>query len=375
MDINEFKKLEYSIKEESFHKEYKSINVVMFCLSIFGHIASIFLAYFLLSKILSGAITDNPTLVLIASVIMLTGLELLKRDIFQKFSTMSIKLKAFLHKQIYPLLFMSIAVVSVSFYATISGASEFSSKEKEIEKVAEENTQKYVDSLNSAYNVKIQEFEKESRDIKSKIEAKDNEQTSLESVQPLTSAQRSRVRDLKAEKDILRQDLVKVDTSIAVTKRELDTKVKEYQDKINESSSKKKDENKTNSLLFVVISTLIEFIILAGVYFNRYYKIRTYNEYKMKIENDPNYQKWMLYDTLIDVVYNVDIKINDKFPSSKTIIELAKLNGVNLLQRDAADFIKMLSSLSILRTSGPSKYFGKSLETAKEIIRQHFNIK
>jgi hypothetical protein len=95
----------------------------------------------------------------------------------------------------------------------------------------------------------------------------------------------------------------------------------------------------------------------------------------MKIENDPNYQKWMLYDTLIDVVYNVDIKINDKFPSSKTIIELAKLNGVNLLQRDAADFIKMLSSLSILRTSGPSKYFGKSLETAKEIIRQHFNIK
>lgn len=375
MDINEFKKLEDSIKEESFHKEYKSINIVMFCLSIFGHMASIFLAYFLLSKILSGAITDNPTLVLIASVIMLTGLELLKRDIFQKFSTQSIKLKAFLHKQIYPLLFMSIAVVSVSFYATISGANEFSSKEKEIEKVAEENTQKYVDSLTNIYTIKIQEFEKESKDIKTKIEAKDNEQTSLEAVQPLTPAQRSRVRDLKAEKDILRQDLVKVDTSISVTKRELETKVKEYEAKVNEESSKQKNENKTNSLLFVVISTLIELIILAGVYFNRYYKIRTYNEYRMKIENDPNYQKWMLYDTLIDVVYNVDTKINDKFPSSKTIIELGKLNGINLLQKDASDFIKMLSSLSILRSSGSSKYFGKSLETAKEIIRQHFNIK
>lgn len=375
MDINEFKKLEDSIKEESFNKEYKNINIVMFCLSIFGHMASIFLAYFLLSKILSGAITNNPTLVLISSVIMLTGLELLKRDIFQKFSTQSIKVKSLLHKNVYPLLFMSIAVISVSFYATISGAKEFSSKEKEIEKVTEQTTQKYVDSLTNVYDVKIQEFEKESKDIKSKIEDKDNEQTSLESIQPLTPAQRSRVRDLKAEKDILRQDLVKIDTSISIIKRELDTKVKDYESKSNDLSSKQKNENKTNSLLFVVISTLIELIILAGVYFNRYYKIRTYNEYRMKIENDPNYQKWMLYDSLIDVVYNVDTKINDKFPSSKTVIELGKLNGINLLQKDAADFIKMLSSLSILRSSGPSKYFGKSLETAKEIIRQHFNIR
>ncbi len=122
MNINEYKKLEDSIKEESFGKEYKNINAVMFGLSIFGHISSIFLAYFFLSKILEGAITNNPFVVFIASIILLSGLELLKRDIFQKFSSQAIKLKTFVHKNIYPLMLLSFAIVSISFYASITGA-------------------------------------------------------------------------------------------------------------------------------------------------------------------------------------------------------------------------------------------------------------
>jgi hypothetical protein len=85
MKITEFKKLEESVKEQDFNKSFKNINKVMFFLSIFGHFASIFLAYFLISKILTGAITDNPILVGIASIILLGGLELLKREIFDKF--------------------------------------------------------------------------------------------------------------------------------------------------------------------------------------------------------------------------------------------------------------------------------------------------
>lgn len=374
MDINEFKKLEAGIKEESFSKEYKNINVVMFCLSIFGHISSIFLAYFMLSKILSGAITNNPVAVLISSIIMLSGLELLKRDIFQKFSTQSIKVKTFFHKNVYPLMLLSFAIVSVSFYATISGAHEFSSKSDQIEQVAQQTTNKYVDSISSVYNTKIQDIENEEKSTKEKIDNKDKEQTSLESVQPLTPSQRSRVRDLKSEKESLRSDLVKMDSSISNLKRELSLKISDYQLKVSTDSSKKKNDNKTNSLIFVCISTLIELIILAGVYFNRYYKIRSYKEFKGKIESDANYQKWIIYDTLISLLYNQDTKINDRFPSSKNILELSKLNGINLLQKDVLDFIKVLSSLNILRSSGSSKYYGKSEDVAREIIKKYFNI-
>ncbi len=375
MNINEYKKLEDSIKEESFGKEYKNINAVMFGLSIFGHISSIFLAYFFLSKILEGAITNNPFVVFIASIILLSGLELLKRDIFQKFSSQAIKLKTFVHKNIYPLMLLSFAIVSISFYASITGAKEFATKEEQIQVIAEQDVKKYEDSLSNIYNIKIQDIEKDSKIIKGKIDQKDQEQTSLEAVQPLTPQQRNRVRDLKIERDQLRTDLVSNDTTVNRIKAELDFKIKEYESKINASSGEKKDENKNNTLFFVIISTLVEFVILAGVYFNRYYKIRTYNEFRAKIERDPNYQKWILYDSIIDLIYNVDTKINDKAPSTKSIIELSKLNGNNILQKDANDFVKVLSSLGILRTSGSAKYFLKSKDISKEIIKSHFNIK
>ncbi len=374
MDLNKFKELEQTIKGENFATEYKNINWVMLGLSLFGNVASIFLAYFLLSQILSAAIIDNPVLVTISSIILLSGLELLKRDVFQKLSTKVISNHG-LQKTAMPLLAVAIVVVSFSFYATISGAKEFSSKSEEIEKIAEVDTKKYSDSLTSVYNFKISEKEIEIKEIKGKIDAKDAEQTSLEAVQPLTPAQRSRVRDLRAEKEILRKDVEKADTSISQLKRELSNSIKDYEFKISSDANKAKDENKSNTFLFVAISSLIEIIILAGVYFNRYYKIRTYREFKQKLDKDPNFQKWILYDSILDLIYNPDTKINDKLPSTKNIAELMKLNGTNMLPRDVTDFVKVLSSLSILRTSGGSKYIGKSKETAKEILKSHFNIK
>jgi hypothetical protein len=53
MTLNEFNELENKIGKDEFNREYKNINTVMFLLSIFGHIASIFLAYFLVSTIIS----------------------------------------------------------------------------------------------------------------------------------------------------------------------------------------------------------------------------------------------------------------------------------------------------------------------------------
>ncbi len=126
MKLSEFKKLEESIQEQDFNRSFKNINRVMFFLSIFGHLVSIFLAYFLISKILSGVISDNPVLVTISSIILLGGLELLKREIFDKFSLQQIKFKSILNKDVLPLFLVSLFIVSMSFYASIKGAKEFS---------------------------------------------------------------------------------------------------------------------------------------------------------------------------------------------------------------------------------------------------------
>ena len=168
MKINDFKQLEDKINNQNFNKGYKTINIVMTFLSYFGHIASIFLAYFILSKVLSGAMTNNPVAVFIASVIILSGLELLKRDIFDKFSIQYLKAKAFT-KDVMPLFLLSIAIIGTSFYASISGAKEFSSKGQEIEVEKKETITKYKDSLTIVYGDKVKVVEQEINTTKSKL--------------------------------------------------------------------------------------------------------------------------------------------------------------------------------------------------------------
>ena len=75
----------------------------MVYLSVFRQFASIFLAYFLVSKVLSSAI-NNTIMVSISSVVLLGGLELLKREVFDKFSINQLKANSFFSKDVLPLL-------------------------------------------------------------------------------------------------------------------------------------------------------------------------------------------------------------------------------------------------------------------------------
>lgn len=374
MKLDDFKKLEETIKEQDFNKSYKNINNVTFGLSIFGHIASIFLAYFLLSKVIAGAIDNNPVLVVVSSIVLLSGLELLKREIFDKFSLQRIKTKKTFHKDVLPLAISSLLLISISFYATISGSKEFSSKSVEIEEKSDMIISNYKDSLNNILTVRLDEIDKEISDSKTKINDKDKEQTEIESQQPLNYQQRARVKDLKEEKKNLRLEVDGLEDKSKEIKTETSDKISKFESNIKEDEKDKKDENSDNSYLFVVISILIEFMILFGVYFNEYYKYRSYEEFKNKIEKDENYQRWYNYNMFIDIIFNVNTKVNDKLASMKSIQDICKVNGVILLNKDMVDLFKLFISLGIIKSSGNNKYFAKTKETTKEILKSHFKI-
>ena len=373
MKINEFKKLEEKINGQNFNQGYKNINVVMLLLSIFGHFASIFLAYFALSKVLGGVIENNPVAVFIASIIMLSGLELLKRDIFDKFSIQYLKVKAFT-KDVLPLFILSLAIIGTSFYASINGAKEFSSKEAVIEQTQKETVNQFSDSLTKVYNVKITDIEAEIKVNKDKLDAKDKEQTELEAIQPPTRSQKSRIKDLKDEKTTLRSDITKLETDEATVKTELATKIKEHETTVGAETEDKKKDNSSNSLAFILISTLIELVILAGVYFNEYYKVRSYKEFRDRLEKDPNYQKWMLYDQMLNIIYTEDTKMNQKLPANKGIADMCKVNDIIVMPKDVTDFLKVMNGLGIIKTSGSSRYVNKQRDLAFEILRKQFNI-
>ena len=312
MKISDFKKLENVITNQDFNKSYGVINKVMLALSYFGHLASIFLAYYFVSKIFSGAIPDQPIFVGVVSIILLSGLELLKRDFFDKASFQYFKNSGFTKDMTSLILFSSI-IISLSFYSSISGAREFSSKSKELESKKTEQISTYTDSLNKVYSTKISGVESEIQKDKDKIDIKDKEQTGLESVSGLTSQQRNRVRDLKSEKQALKDDVTKLEGDIKTIKAENEKIISDYTSKINETVDVVKKDNTSNSILFIIISTLIELVILFGVSFNEYFKFRSYKDFKAKLDKDPNYHKWELYDGVLNSIYSDETKINDKF--------------------------------------------------------------
>jgi hypothetical protein len=374
MKISEFQKLEDSVKEQDFNKSFKNINKVMLYLSIFGHIASIFLAYFLVSKILSGAILDNPILVGISSIILLCGLELLKREIFDKFSLQQIKYKSIIRSDVFPLMIVSLVIVSISFYSSIKGAQEFSSKSKEIDQQVEVNVKSYEDSLRLGANNDIIKLKDKIEKIDIKIDEKDKEQTELSGQEELNRIQKNRIKDLKSQIKDLSLERTTYKVEIDSLEKKTERKVTDFKSKSELKGTEKKEENKDNSFFFVMISTLIELIILFGVYFNEYYKYRSYTDFKSKIDKDPNFQLYYNYNSILDIIYNQDTKINDKLPSGKSIQDLCKMNGIILLQKDVSNMFKLFTSLGIIKASGSTKYFSKGKESAQEILRKHFNI-
>jgi hypothetical protein len=185
--------------------------------------------------------------------------------------------------------------------------------------------------------------------------------------QRLSKDQRTTISDLSTQKKEIQQQ-------VTDKKTELATKIKEHETGITTEAASKKEDNSKNSLMFIIISTLIELTILAGVFFNEYYKFRSYNEFRDKIEKDPNYQKWLLYEEMLQVIFTEDTKVNQKLPSNKAIIDMCKASDIIVLPKDVINFVKVMANLNIIRVSGSAKYFGKQREMAFETLRKHFNI-
>lgn len=382
MKLSEFKKLEESIKEVDFHTSFKNINKVMFALSLFGHVSSIFLAYFLVFKIIGAAVPDNPILSSVATIILLGGLELLKREIFDKFSIQFIKIKNLFSGDVLPLFFVSLSIVSLSFYASIKGAKEFSSKEKEIQSKVEVSVKTYEDSLSNATKSEIDSIQKKYiLPIQSEISQKKTKlDDAREQRDNLTLSNKDR-RIAKNTFDEITDEIEKLESKEveylnqckqiqATLKQNIDN----YKLQRDKQAKVEKNENSDNSFFFVLISTLIELVILFGVYFNEYYKFRSYKEFKEKVEGDDNYQKWVNYEKVLDVIFNDDSKVNDRLPTLKLINDLVKVAGIPILSKEINDIIKLFTSIGIIRSSGNAKYLLKDKQVAKEILRKHFKI-
>lgn len=367
MKINDYKKLEKKITNHNFNESYKNINKIMKVLSYFGNIASIFLAFFFMSKVISGPVGDNTIFVIIASIVILSGIELLKRDLFDKFSITYLK-ENIIDRSSYVLLLTTSVLIFASFYSSLNGAKEFSSKTKEIEDSSKNLIGSYSDSLNIVYDEKIKVFEERNNILFQQNLKIDDEMINTPS-NFVTAKNR-----LREDKKVNLLQIEDNNIYIKDLKNEADIKIENIKNNILNEVEFKVNDNKSNSFLFVILSTIIEIVILSGVYFAQYYNFRSYKDFKEKIGKDPNYQKWLLYDSILDIIITNETKINQKYQPVKTIIEMCKANDIIVLPKDINDFTKILVGMGIAKSSGNVKYIAKSKENAKDILKKGFNI-
>ena len=128
-------------------------------------------------------------------------------------------------------------------------------------------------------------------------------------------------------------------------------------------------------MFFILLSTIIELLIIVGVYFNKYFIFRSYNEEKERLYKSPNYQNFKLYSSILDIIYTNDTMINDKLPSSKSIIEMCKINNLIILKKDVDNMFKLLNNLGIIRSSGSVKYFNREKDMSIDQLKKYFKIK
>lgn len=379
MKIKDFDKLEKKLNGQNFHESYGNINKVMTGLSYFGHIASIFLAFFMLSKILFG-VMDNSIMVYVVTVIALSAVELLKRDIFHKFSVLYLKLRTF-GKDVMPLFLLSVTIIGISFYSSLKGAGEYSSKGDKIQSDFEKVNKKFEDSITKVYIPKIELVNKDKNMKQEAVRVLYNQQSELNELAlsgTLTKDQKKLLKSLpsqiKALEDENKPYVDSKEKEIKGLEAERDKIIKDHHSKSKSDAEKKKKDNSSNSVAFIIFSTLIEISILAGVYFNDYYDVRSYREKRNQLEKDPNFQKWKLYNQILEVIYTEDTKMNQKLPSNKGLIDLCKMNDIIVLPKDMTNFLKTMISLGIIKSSGSTKYISKTREQSFESLSKHYGV-
>lgn len=367
MNLKSFKKLESKVKKPDFGKDFKSLNYILKSLSIFGNIISIFLASFFVTELLSVAI-DNPLVYWIIAIIALSGLELTKREIFFRFSRDFIRTNSIFKSSALPMLFFTMVLISLSFYSSLSGAQKFSSKTDLIEVETAERVDIFTDSTNTLYQDKISVLELRNAELFESNKKTDEQIERVLTDHPTWVNTAKKLRDGKNENNI---QISKNDDKIKELKQERDEIIAKYTESIEGKSGKEIDKNKNDSFVFIMISTLIEFLILIGIYFSNIYNFRRYRDTKEKLLSDDNFRTYYEYSEIIDILY-LNRKEKDMIPGIDLMIDLLTMNKVYITKKQIEDALKLFEALNIIEVNEEYSYLTKDKEESQKILEDHF---
>lgn len=366
MDLTAFKKLEDKVKKPDFGDDFKSLNLILTGLSFLGNFASIFLASFFVTELLSVAI-ETPIVYWAIAIIALSGLELTKRQIFYRFTRDFIRTKKIFTSTIAPMLFFTMCLISLSFYSSLSGAQKFSSKANLIETVAETEIDNFSDSTKAYYLVKMDKIESQN------IQLFEENQRLNDEARELPANWITAKGKIRKNVDKNNVQIEKNEQKIKDIKAERDEIIDEYTEDVSSDATEDTEKNESDSYIFIATSTLIEFLILIGIYFNNIFNFRSYRDTKRKLLTDENFRAYHEYSEIIDVLY-LNRTDKDKIPDKDLMMKLLIMHKVYLREDQLDTSLVLFDALKIIETNGEYTYLLKDKLEAEETIKEHFHI-
>lgn len=374
MNNDKYNELRNRIEKKNFEGKNESLSKWLYYISFFGNAGSIFFATFFIYPILLLSITTNlgggsiSTLIsIILSICILIIFELLKRKTIANLSFDIIKEKKISFLKNIGLLFSVVTLVGFSFYFSLNGAAEFVKTNDEFIKEIDLVNTNQIDSIKFKIDHKIYELESYNKELitvnnnlRNKIietplnykSIRDNYQNIINNNQIIINGNDEKIINLEKKKASEINNIVMIGDSLI---------------------EKNKNRDFRNILLFILISTFIELVIIIGVTFKEYYDLFLYRSNEEKLE--PLFLKRKRYLTLIEFIYK-----GGSLKPTEVVMGVSKLK--ELIQEHTTienpnkftkTFINDMMDLEILGLRGNKRYLKQTYENAISLIKKMNN--
>ena len=352
MKLEEYHKLQEEFENGTFEKDNKKIYQYLFWGSFLPNIVLVILGFaFLFDKIKAIPEIFNGQFYILCVILfaILCFYELAKREILYNTTKSAVQSKGITFKLFLSIIFALLMVVG-SFYLSLNGAQEIVDKR--------EHTQIHIDTTLAIQTSKIDStYDLQINSIQSKIDyvfsqAKDNDR-------PLKKAER--------------EDITRWESSIKELSSQKNKAIINSESKLKEFQKKEDIKSNDNQSTFLIISIALELLILFGVGFKPFYQYRSFKDKKKILSRDPNYDKYMLFLNLLNILYQNGKKIkSSELSSIDKFKSLVKSKQIYMTEKEILEFLQLLGSLKVTIIRGKSRTALMDLEDAKITLTEHF---
>jgi len=372
MSFEKYKELKEKTVVQNYTERFKWVDKFLYAFSWFGNGVSIFLAFFFLQQLFYSSLSNvgHSIWITLGIVFFLTMFELLKRYVFGMFSMESIKQKfnIFRGNMITFILGTSVLIIG-SFYFSLNGAKEFVDNQQFFETQNQQIMTSKVDSLNNIFDDKTIIFENENGRLRINNDTLRNKlATTPDSYR---TVRREYQQNIDNNVGVINSNQDRIDA----IDEERSEAIAELRSTESTTLSSNLSENKKNKITFIIISSIIELIIMLGIYYDKFYGWKSIKEYEESVISTSEFKQWYKYNYLLELILNSTKDVGEKIPSTGNLLELARIGKNQVTTGEFDKFIKLLYYLDILTREGNRRILNSTVEESKLTLRHYFNIK